>query len=76
MSLMVNPDDTTGTTLTNNNKKVSRARAMCIVRAFVGTAGCVRSVGPTLTQLLVAMTKEVLCVEQLCGQVTTVIRRE
>jgi hypothetical protein len=72
---LVSPDDATSTT-TITSKKACRNRAMGIVRAFVCTAGCVRSVGPTLTQLLVTMTKEVLCVEHLCGEVTTVIRRK
>ena len=56
--------------------KFLKARAMGIVRAFVATVGCVTSVGPTLTQLLETMTKEVLCVDTLSGEVTRVIRRE
>ena len=56
--------------------KASKARAMCIVRAFVATVGCVRRVGPTLRQLLETATKEVVCVELLSGDVQAVILRE
>jgi hypothetical protein len=56
--------------------KALKARAMCIVRAHVATVGCVTSMGPNLTRLLEALTRELLAVDTLCGEVVTVIRRE
>ena len=64
------------TLTTEETTKASKARAMCIVRAFVATVGCVRRVGPTLRHLLETATKEVMCVELLSGDVQAVILRE
>ena len=63
-------------TMADESIKVCKARTLCIVRAFVATVGCVRSVGPTLRQLLENVTKEVVCVQWLSGEVVTVIKRE
>lgn len=56
--------------------KASKARAACLVQAFVATVGCVRRVGPALTQLLETVTKEIVCVELLSGDVQSVILRK
>lgn len=63
------------TSTTDESTKASKARAACIVQAFVATVGCVRRVGPTLRQLLETVTKEIVCVELLSGDVQAVILR-
>jgi hypothetical protein len=55
--------------------KILKARTASIVRAFVATVSCVKSMRPTLTSLLQAASQEILCVEKLSEQVGTLIRR-
>ena len=52
-----------------------KARARFITSAFVGTAGCVRSMSPVLIRLLSCLTKELLAVETLSEEVVKVVRR-
>ena len=56
--------------------KFIKLRARYITRAFVVTAGCVRSMSPVLTRLLNCITMELLAVETLSEEhITKVIRR-
>ncbi|CAB9508740.1 expressed unknown protein [Seminavis robusta] len=52
-----------------------RARAGMIVSSFVSTIGCVQSLSPVLTTLLVTLTKELLAVEFVGEDLHRVIRR-
>ena len=56
--------------------KTVRARATSLVRAFVATVGCVRSMSPNLTRLLQVLTMELLAVETISDGLAKVIRRE
>jgi len=55
--------------------KAIKARALCLVQAFVDTAACVRSMSPCLTRLLGCLTKEILAVDTLSDEIEKVIRR-
>lgn len=55
--------------------RVIRARAHAIVAAFVETVSTVRHIAPVLTQLLTALTQEVLAVPCLSEEVQKLIRR-
>ena len=55
--------------------KIIKIRARLISNAFVGTAGCVRSVSTTLTKLLNCLTMEVIAMDVLSEDIIKVIRR-
>jgi hypothetical protein len=56
--------------------KTVKARALTVVRSFVATVGCVRSLRPTLTNLMQNLTKELLAVDTLCEDISKVIGRK
>lgn len=51
-----------------------KARAKALVKSFVTTVGCVRSIGPSLTRLLESLTKELLAEDTLGEGVCSVIQ--
>jgi len=55
--------------------KAIKSRANAVVRSFVATVGCVRSMRPCLTLLLQCLTRELLAVDSLCNEISNVIRR-
>lgn len=70
-----NDKNTQNTAMGLENQKILKVRARLVTKAFVATAGCVRSISITLTKLLNCLTMEVLAVEKLSEDVVKVIRR-
>jgi len=56
-------------------QKGLKTQSDSIIRAFLNTAGCVKSIRPVLTNLLFTLTCELLAVETLGEQVTEAINR-
>jgi hypothetical protein len=56
--------------------RAMKARAHAVVVSFVSTVGCVRSIGPALTRLLHCLTRELLAVDTLGGEVVSMIKRK